>query len=269
MTGMLPAPSSVAVVVPAKNEAARIARTVRAAAALPAVDLVVVVDDGSGDATTACAQETEAIVVRHSRNRGKAAAMQTGASAVGTIDQHERRTADPRALVFLDADLADTAGGVAPLLRPVLDGAADMSIATLPPQRMSGGGHGFVVRLARRGIEQATGWSPVQPLSGQRCLTRPAFDAALPLAAGFGVEVGLTIDLLRSGYRVCEVEVDLQHRVTGTDWAGQLHRGRQWAHVARALLRRGAAPVRRPASSSAFSSSEQAAGARRPHGPKR
>src|SRR5699024_12851833 len=49
----------------------------------------------------------------------------------------------------------------------------------------------------------------------------------------------------RTGYRVREVEVELQHRVTGTDVAGQLHRGRQWAHVARALLRRGAVPIRR------------------------
>jgi hypothetical protein len=85
-------------------------------------------------------------------------------------------------------------------------------------------------------------------LSGQRCLTRPAFDAALPLAHGFGVETALTIDLLRAGFRVREVVVPFHHRVTGTDWWAKVHRGRQFADVARALavrelrerLRRGA-----------------------------
>ena len=48
---------------------------------------------------------------------------------------------------------------------------------------------------------------------------------------GFGVEVGLDIDLLRQGYRVREVEVPLQHRVTGADWRSQVHRGRQWLDV--------------------------------------
>jgi len=117
-----------------------------------------------------------------------------------------------------------------------------MTIATLPVARNAGGGRGLVVRLARDGIARATGWRAEQPLSGQRCLTRAAFDAALPLAPGFGVEVGLSIDLLRKGFRVQEVEVELHHRVTGTDWAAQRHRARQWKAAAAALSRRGVVP---------------------------
>jgi hypothetical protein len=117
-----------------------------------------------------------------------------------------------------------------------------MTIAILPKQLAPGGGRGLVVNLAKDGIQRATGWTPTQPLSGQRCLTREAFEAALPLAKGFGVEVGLTIDLLRKGFRVAEVEVDLHHRVTGKDWRAQLHRGRQWRDVARALVRRNVLP---------------------------
>lgn len=238
-------PEGVAVVIPAKDEQARIAATARAAASLPGVDFVVVVDDGSADRTAAAAAEADVVVVRHSRNRGKAAAMETGAAVVAAVESRERE-AGPRALLFLDGDLEATAERTAPLIGPVLDGSVDMTIATLPAQRMAGGGHGFVVRLARDGIERATGWVAAQPLSGQRCLTRPAFAAALPLAHGFGVEVGLTIDLLRQGYRIQEVEVPVHHRVTGTDWRSQVHRGRQWLHVARALATRGISPVRLP-----------------------
>lgn len=238
----MPTTDRVAVVVPAKDERERIAATVTAAGSLPAVDLVVVVDDGSTDDTAQLAADAGAVVVSHARNRGKAAAMETGAAAVAAIEARDADGRSPRALLFLDADLADTAAATAPLTGPVLAGTADMTIAVLPPQASPGGGRGLVVDLSRTGIERATGWTPTQPLSGQRCLTRAAFEAALPLATGWGVETGLTIDLLRGGYRVVEVEVPLQHRVSGTDWKAQVHRGRQYLGVLRALVTRGVRP---------------------------
>ena len=224
-------------VIPARDEAARVAATVRAAAKIPSVAQVVVIDDGSRDATARLAREAGARVVSHRRPRGKAAALETGAHAVG-------RSAE--VLMFLDADLEDSAAEAEALVTPVVAGAADMSVAILPPQRAgSGGGHGFVVRLAADGIARATGWRATQPLCGQRCLTFDAYAAARPLAAGFGVEVGLTIDLLRKGFRVVEVPVAFEHRVTGRDWRSQLHRGRQWVHVAVALALRSALGRRR------------------------
>jgi glycosyltransferase involved in cell wall biosynthesis len=215
------------VVIPAKDEAERIGETVRAALAIDGVTAVVVVDDGSTDDTARVAREAGASVVRHPRNRGKAAAMETGAAAV----------TDRGPLLFLDADLRGTAAEAAVLVDPVLDGTADCTIATLPPVA-GAGGHGFVVRLARDGIARATGWTPAQPLSGQRCLTREAFDAVLPLARGFGVETAMTIDLLRAGFRVVEVPTGIAHRVTGTSWRHQVHRARQYRDVRRALRRR-------------------------------
>jgi glycosyltransferase involved in cell wall biosynthesis len=192
------------------------------------------VDDGSRDDTGRLAAEAGARVVRHSRNRGKGAAMESGAEAVRLLDEG-RDT--PRHLLFLDADLADTAREAAPLVEPVRRGEADMTIATFTTT-VKLGGHGFVVRLSRDGIRRATGWEATQPLNGQRCLTRAAFEAGLPLAAGFGVETALTIDLIRGGFRVLEVEVPLAHRATGTDWKAQLHRARQFRDVARALAAR-------------------------------
>jgi glycosyltransferase involved in cell wall biosynthesis len=263
--GTGPGQAGVACVIPAKDEAERIAATVTAVRRIDGVDLVVVVDDGSADGTARAAERAGAVVVRHERNRGKAAAMETGAAAVAEVDparqapvarddatQGPDRRDDagydgrhgPRHLLFLDADLEETAANAAPLVRAVLDGKAELAIGILPrqtrPDGSKPGGHGFVVRLARAGIEAATGWQPQQPLSGQRCLTREAFEAARPLAQGFGVETSMIIDLRRKGFRIVEVPIELRHRASGTDMRGQLHRGRQFLHVARALASRGA-----------------------------
>ncbi|HET8767802.1 MAG TPA: glycosyltransferase family 2 protein [Pedococcus sp.] len=233
--------TGVAAVIPAKDEADRVAATVRAVRALPGVDLVLVVDDGSSDATAEVAREAGAEVVRHARNRGKAAAMTTGAGWVARHEAVEGRVGGSdgrRPLLFVDADLEDSAANLGVLVTPVLDGAVDMTIATLPPQKTPGGGRGFVVRLARGGIEELTGFVAAQPLSGMRCLTRAAFDAASPLARGWGVEVGLTVDVLLAGMQVREVPCELHHRVTGTDLRSQLHRAAQYRDVGLALARR-------------------------------
>jgi glycosyltransferase involved in cell wall biosynthesis len=224
------------VVIPARNEADRIGATVTAALGLPAAAVVIVVDDGSKDGTAAAARSAGAVVTRHARNRGKGAAMETGAEAVALLDQREQRVR-PRHLLFLDADLGGTAALAGPLAEPVLAGTADMTIAVFATT-VKLGGHGLVVGLSGAGIRRATGWRPAQPLNGQRCLTRAAFEAARPLARGWGVETALSIDLLRKGLRVTQVEVELAHRATGTGMHAQLHRARQLTDVARALATR-------------------------------
>jgi len=226
----------VAAIIAAKDEASRIVSTVSAVRGIAGVDLVIVVDDGSSDQTGRLARAAGAFVVSHPRNRGKAAAMATGAQVVADRDVSDPvRAGHARHLLFVDADLEGSAANVAVLIAPVASGEADMTIATLPPQLTAGSGHGFVVRLARNGIESLTGWAPTQPLSGMRCLSRDAFEIASPLARGWGVEVGLTIDVLGAGMRVVEVPCVLQHRVSGSDWRGQVHRARQYRDVWLAL----------------------------------
>lgn len=221
--------------IPAKDEEARIGATIAALEQIGTVGRVVVVDDGSTDQTAAVAEWAGGVeVVRHERNRGKAAAMTTGAARAAEL-------APGAPVLFVDADLEASAGNLAPVIQPVLDGEADMTIAVLPPQKRPGGGFGTVVRTAREGIRRLTGWTATQPLSGQRCLTREALDGALPLASGWGVEVGLTVDVLRAGGRVVEVPCELHHRVSGRDLRSQVHRARQLADVTRALVDRSGA----------------------------
>src|SRR5262249_16721016 len=85
-----------------------------------------------------------------------------------------------------------------------------------------------------------SGFEAREPLSGQRALSARARAAVFPLAPGFGVETRMTIDAVRAGLPVEEVELPLEHRETHRDLRGFLHRGRQ---LADALLAAG--PVRR------------------------
>jgi len=234
-------PGDVAVIIPAWNEVGRIAATVRAASTLTGADIVVVVDDGSADETADRAAAAGAHVVSHPRNRGKAAAMETGAEAVRLIESVPGEPAAvrraPHHLLFLDADLEASAEGAGPLVEPIRAGTADMTIAVFA-SRVRRGGFGVVVATSAAGTTRAIGWHPAQPLNGIRCLTRAAFTAALPLAAGWGAETGMTIDLARKGMRITEVEVPLSHRATGNDWRSQLHRLHQLLDVTRALAAR-------------------------------
>jgi hypothetical protein len=227
-------PLQVVAIIPAKDEAARIAATIGAVRRIPRITAVIVVDDGSRDGTARIAGEYAVEVVRHTRNRGKAKALMSGLGRMAAL-QRVGRVGSGAAALFVDADLEGSAEGLGALVEPVAAGEADLTIATLPRQRSAGGGRGLVVGLARRGIEELTGWSPVQPLSGMRCLSPAAVGAAVPFARGWGVEVGMTIDVLHAGLVVREVPCDLHHRVTGTDWRAQLHRAAQYRDVALAL----------------------------------
>lgn len=234
MTPPAPAPLLVTVIIPAFNEADRIGATVRAAQNLAGSDRVWVVDDGSSDETARHAEEAGAMVVHLSQNSGKAHALTEGVRAA-LADPEGKNT---ELLLFLDADLEKTAALASALVEPVQRSEADMTIATFPVKPGKGGGFGAVVRVARWGVKRATGRTMAAPLSGQRCLTLAAWQAAQPLAPGFGVEVALTIDVLQFGLRVQEVPTEMDHRVTGRSFSARLHRARQLRDVLRALAPR-------------------------------
>lgn len=217
----------VAVLVPAHDEAERIATTVAAARAIPGVTRVLVVDDASADDTAVRAEEAGAKVVRLLNNVGKGAALEAGAMRVENAD----------VIILLDGDLGETAAQGALLLSPVLSGDADMCIATFPKPDGKAG-FGLVKNLARWGIaKMGDGFEAEAPLSGQRALTRECFSAVRPFATGYGVEVALTIRALRAGMRIAEVETTMTHAATGRDLTGFVHRGRQFVHVSLALAR--------------------------------
>ena len=215
----------------ARDEAARLGATLDALAAAFPGATVLVADDGSRDATAAVARAAGALVVTASR-RGKGEAASLAARALPD--------AAP-VVVLCDADLGSSAAELTALVRAVESGEGDLAIAAF--RRRAGGGVGIVLRASGRAIERGTGTRPRAPLSGQRALRREVLDSVLPFAPGFGMETGMTIDALRAGHRLVEVELDLEHRTTGRTPAGFRHRARQLRDVLRAARAR--APGRR------------------------
>ena len=225
------------VIIPARDEAERIAETVEAALGIPGVEEVLVVDDGSRDDTAELARGAGARVIGRVRGRGKGAALEAGLIALDAAKATGHEPAD--AVLFLDADLGDAAGQAAALLGPVLAGDADMTVAAFPRPPGRPGGFGLVKGLARAGIHAmgSSSFPAAAPLSGQRALSRAALRVVRPMAPGYGAEVALTVRALRAGLRVAEIPTTMRHRDTGRDLAGFAHRGRQFVDVALALAR--------------------------------
>jgi glycosyltransferase involved in cell wall biosynthesis len=215
--------SGIAVIVTARNEADRLPATLAAlATAFPGARMVVA-DDGSKDATGEVAAAAGAQLVASGVPLGKGGAATRAAEGLRGGDA---------VVVLCDGDLGASAARLDVLAARVRAGEADVAVAAFA--RRVGGGVGAARGFARWAIRRLAGLELDAPLSGQRALSPHVLDRVLPFAAGFGMEVGMTIDAARAGLRVREYELDLEHRATGRTPAGFAHRARQLADIARA-----------------------------------
>jgi glycosyltransferase involved in cell wall biosynthesis len=192
------------VIVAARNEADRVGTTLDALReAFPDARLWVA-DDASDDETQAVAIGHGAQVVSRGRPHGK------GGNVTAA---------------------ADSAGELPALVAAVEDGNCELAIAAFA--RRVGGGFGLALGFARWAIERRSGYRAEAPISGQRAMRTELLRELLPFAAGYGMEIGMTIDAVRGGHRVRELELDLSHRATGRSPRDFLHRGRQLLDFAR------------------------------------
>jgi glycosyltransferase involved in cell wall biosynthesis len=232
-------PTDTFLIVTAHNEAERIAATLDSLAqAFPGAPIWVA-DDGSRDATPEIARAAGARVVRSERVIGKGAAATEAARQALERATHDRGAGGSGEPVFVlcDGDLASSATQLVALRDAVRRGETELAVARF--SRRIGGGVGLAVGFARWAIRRRCGLEATAPISGQRALSVRALRDVLPFADGFGMEVGMTIDAVRGGHRVTEIELDLAHRATGRTPAGFAHRARQLADFLRAYLARG------------------------------
>src|SRR3954452_8961659 len=220
------------VIVTARDEADRLGSTLEAIGAAFPGARVVVADDGSRDATAHVGLQAGGGPVRAVPGRGKGGAATLAAERV----MAQALEPDAPIVVLCDGDIGDSAAGLTALAAVVERGEADVAVAAFA--RREGGGFGFALRFARWAIRRLAGVELRAPISGQRALRGDVLPVVVPFAHGFGMEIGMTVDAVRAGYRLVEVELDLGHRATGRTLRGFVHRGRQLADCARVYLDR-------------------------------
>ena len=219
-----------AVIVAARNEADRVGETVKALrATFPAAEIWVA-DDASTDGTADLAMAAGAQVVSRGKPHGKGANVTAAAEAALSV------APVPELVLLCDGDLGASAARLAPLVEAVGGGECDLAVAAFA--RRVGGGFGLALGFARWAIRNLCGFEAQAPISGQRALRVDVLRATLPFAAGFGMEIGMTVDAVRAGYRVGEYELDLEHRATGRSAAGFRHRAVQLRDFGRVYLTR-------------------------------
>jgi glucosyl-3-phosphoglycerate synthase len=203
----------VSVCLPARDEAATIAAIVREAVRLDVVDEVVVLDDGSTDDTAAVAGAAGARVVHEASvlpdsgpGSGKGNAMWKSLFAChGDV------------ICWLDADLRNFRGEyVEQLLAPLLTDADTMFVKAYYTRSFEGAptGGGRVTELVARPLLSLL--YPkladiVQPLGGEYAARRSALEV-LPFVEGWGVELGLLVDVVERFGRDAVAQVDLDVR---------------------------------------------------------
>lgn len=208
-------PATVAIILPAYNEASTIAETIAAFhAQLPEARLVII-DNNSHDGTGAIALQTlqklnaDGEVIVEPR-QGKGNALRRAFLEV-----------EADAYVVADADLTYPAYRVNDLLRPILEGRADMVVG----DRHSGGHyasenkrplHNFGNALVQRIVNRLFGASLVDIMSGYRAFSRSFVKTYPILAEGFQIETDMTLHALQRRMRVVEVPVEYQDRPAGS-----------------------------------------------------
>lgn len=158
-------------------------------------------------------------VVRRGRSHGKGGNVGAAADAALGV------APPPRLVLLCDGDLGASAARLGPLVEAVERGECDLAVASF--SRRLGGGFGLAVGFAGWAVRRLSGLRTQAPISGQRAMRAEVLRAVLPFARGYGMEIGMTVDAVRAGYRVGEYELDLEHRATGRDLRGFLHRAGQ------------------------------------------
>jgi glycosyltransferase involved in cell wall biosynthesis len=213
-----PAAGGIALVLPARNEAATVAavidRTPDTVAGLPV--RCVVVDDGSTDATADLARLAGATVIGHATGRGLGAAVRTGLRHA--VDR------GARVIAFCDADGEYAPEELDDLVLPILSGDADYvvgsrfagAIGRMHPHRRAGN------RVLTWVLRHMTGTPISDGQSGYRALSASAADAA-EIIHDYNYAQVLTLNLLRQGFRYAEVPISYTFREHGRSFV-RLHR---------------------------------------------
>jgi len=169
------------------------------------VSSVIVIDDGSTDATAEVAEAAGALVIRHDRNQGKGVAIRSAFEWA--------KEAGCRALVLLDGDGQHEPADIPTLLRPVLAGEVDMVVGSrflatssnIPRYRRIG--QHLLTLVTNLGSRVKL----TDSQSGFRAFSCKAINDMSFAEGGLSVESEMQFSISRSGLRVAEVPIEVSY----------------------------------------------------------
>ena len=165
------------------------------------VDQVVVVDDGSIDDTSLIASKLGAEVIKHKRNLGKGAALRDLIKYARTANG---------VLVTLDADGQHNPDDIPSLLKPILNGDADLAIASRLPENVPKGR-----RIGGKILDHATstvaGGDAVDSQSGFRAYSESALAHVSANEFGMGADAEILVKAKQAGLRVVQIPVTMTY----------------------------------------------------------
>lgn len=197
----------IAVLIPALNEEQTIADVIHGFRAACPTARIIIFDNASTDSTARRARAAGA-EVWHEPRRGK-----------GNVVQSMFRSIDADVYVMVDGDATYPPERVNDLIRPVLDGGADMVIGS----RLLHGSESDFRTLNRLGnvfyatlLRRLFGFRITDLLSGYRAFSRRLVKTLPLLGGGFETEAEMTIKAVHRGFRVIEIPVSLVSRPAGS-----------------------------------------------------
>jgi glycosyltransferase involved in cell wall biosynthesis len=215
---------NIVAVIPVYNEEDRIEDTIKALKKIEVLSKIVIIDDGSTDNTLNVVRTLNVDCIKLDKNCGKGYAIK---KAIEELNFD--------ILVLVDGDLGESSSEVEKLIYPVVNNESDVTIAKFP-RPLKKGGFGLVKKLAKYGVYMYTGKKIDTTLSGQRVYKKEVIDKITYIPDRFGIEVAMTVQTLKNGYNINEIDVNMRHRETGRSMNDFLHRGKQFWDILKTLV---------------------------------
>ena len=195
-----------AVLIPALNAAQTLSELLTRLQSFVPCEFVVVVDDGSTDATVRIAQEFGACVIRHGVNRGKGAALRSGFEYLMGKTQF-------RSVITLDADLQHDPAEIPKFVARWKQGSVDVIVGSrkrvrsgMPFHRVMSNAITSLLVSARAGVMIK------DSQSGFRLISREVLSAVTIDSDGFEAETELLIKAARKGFTIDFVPIATIYR---------------------------------------------------------
>ena len=189
--------------IPAYNEEKTIAKVILQTRKY--VDKIIVCDDGSQDITGEIAEALGAIVIRHKENMGKGMALKSLLL--------EAQKYDPDIVVTLDADGQHDPALIPKLIQPILDGEADMVIAS----RFIGKNRVEIPRYRKMGLKIIDIIQPYNNIKDTQSGYRAYGGKAIPIllkarTKGYGIEIEQIKLAIENSLKIIEIPAKIKYK---------------------------------------------------------